>query len=199
VDGLFEQIEVIADMATPVGPPMEGGASRNDAMLARLQTLTNSLRQWSAGESGAAAVDARAVLDVAQRTVRDAGDAQLHARDLLGDAMGLLRAWHQPDGARLRTVLTRPEWLLDGWGQVCGFWESVVRDERAAQREMLQQMRASLPMLDPGDRGTAGMPAPTADVRFDRGRRVKLHEDWRTGLTVVDDQVRAELLRVANA
>jgi hypothetical protein len=75
----------------------------------------------------------------------------------------------------------------------------VVRDERAAQREMLQQIRASLPMLEPGDRSTAGMPALMVDVRFDRGRRVKLHEDWRTGLTIMDDRVRAELLRVANA
>jgi hypothetical protein len=199
VDGLFEQIEVIADMATPVGPVMKSSASRNDAMLARLQTLTASLRQWSAGESGAAAVDARAVLDVAQRTVRDAGDAQLRARELLDDAMGLLRAWRQPDGERLRTILTRPEWLLDGWAQVCGFWESVVRDERAAQREMLQQMRASLPMLEPGDRSSIGTSVALADLRFDRGRRVKLHEDWRTGLTIIDDRARAEMLRVANA
>ena len=73
------------------------------------------------------------------------------------------------------------------------------RDERAAQREMLQQMRASLPMLDPGDRSSVGTSAPLADDRFDRSRRVKLHEDWRTGLTIMDDHARAELLRVANA
>jgi hypothetical protein len=199
MDGLFEQIEVIADTATPVGPPMDGSVSRNDTMLARLQALTTSLRQWSAGESGAAAVDAHAVLDVAERTIREASEAQLRARELLGNALGLLQAWRRPDGERLRTTLTRPEWLLDGWGLVCGLWESVVRDERAAQREMLRQIRGSLPMLDPGDRSSIGTPAPRADGRFEPGRRVKLHEDWRTGLTIMDDRARAELLRVANA
>ena len=178
---------------------MEGAASRNDAMLARLQTLATSLRQWSGGESGAAAADAQTVLDVADRTVRCAGEAQRQAREVLGDAMGLLQAWRQPRGEQLRIVLTRPEWLLDGWGQVCGQWESVVRDERAAQRDMLQQIRASLPLLDPGDRGTAGAAAAMNDIRFDRSRRVKLHEDWRTGLTTVDSNARSELLRAANA
>jgi hypothetical protein len=139
------------------------------------------------------------VLDVAERTIRETSEAQLRARELLGNALGLLQAWRRPDGERLRTTLTRPEWLLDGWGQVCGLWESVVRDERAAQREMLRQIRGSLPMLDPGDRSSIGTPAPRADGRFEPGRRVKLHEDWRTELTIMDDRARAELLRVANA
>ena len=95
-------------------------------------------------------------------------------------------------------MLIRPEWLLDGWGQVCGQWESVVRDERAAQRQMLQQILASLPMLDPNDR-TAGAVAEAHEIRFDRGRRVKLHEDWRTGASVMDRRARAELIRAANA
>ena len=99
--------------------------------------------------------------------------------------MRLLRAWQERAGERMRDTLTRPEWLLDGWGQVCGLWESVARDERSPQREMLQQIRAALPMLDPSDRGppTASRPATSASTG---GRRVKLHEDWRTGLAVMD-------------
>ena len=197
-DGLFEQIEVIADIATPVGPPLEGSVSRNAAMLGRLQTLVLSLRQWAAGEGGGATADAGLVIAVAERTLREATVAQQRARDLLQNVMAMLRAWRQPGGDQLRACLIRPEWLLDGWGQICGLWESVARDERAVQREMLQQIKAALPMLDPNDRGT-GAGAETADVRFDRGRRVKLHEDWRTGASVIDGPARAELLRAANA
>ena len=197
-DGLFEQIETIADIATPVGPPIDGSMSRNAAMLGRLQTLVLSLRQWSAGESDASGSDTAQVLAVAERAVRDAGAAQQQARALLERVMSLVRAWRQPAGDRLRTILIRPEWLLDGWGQICGLWESVARDERAVQRDMLQQIRAALPMLDPNDRGVAA-DAETADIRFDRGRRVKLHEDWRTGASVMEGRARAELLRAANA
>lgn len=198
VDGLFEQIEAIADIATPVGPPIAGTTARNELMLARLQTLVTSLSQWSVGEAGSAAADAKLVLDVVARTVREGTEAQLAARGLLDTVLVLLRSWPQTPGERLRSVLIRPEWLLDGWGQVCGQWEAVVRDERAAQRQMLQQILASLPMLDPNDR-TAGAVAEAHEIRFDRGRRVKLHEDWRTGVSVMDRRARAELIRAANA
>ena len=198
VDGLFELIEVIADIATPVGPSIDGSVSRNTALLGRLQTLLLSLRQWAAGESGPAASDCALVTAIAERTLREADGSQQRARALLQDVMGLVRAWRQPGGDRIRACLIRPEWLLDGWGQICGLWESAARDDRAVQREMLQQIKAALPMLDPNDRGIADG-AAAADIRFDRSRRVKLHEDWRTGASVMDRRVRAELVRAANA
>jgi hypothetical protein len=114
VDGLFEQIEAIADIATPVGPPIEGSVSRNAAMLARLQTLLLSLRQWAAGESGAVAADAGLVTGVAERTLREGEQAQQGARALMENVMGLVRDWRRAGGDRLRACLTRPEWLLDG-------------------------------------------------------------------------------------
>jgi hypothetical protein len=135
---------------------------------------------------------------VAERTIQEAGDAQGRARDLLAPVLPLLHGWREPAGDRVRGALTRPEWLLDGWSQICGLWESVARDERSLQRETVQQIRASLPMLDPSDREAAAAP-DARDLRFDRWRRVKLHEDWRTGLAVMDDRARAELLRAATA
>lgn len=198
VEGLFAQIEAIADLAMPIGTPMEGSKARNEVMLARLRTFTASLARWSVGESGPAALETQSFLEVAERTVREGAQAQDAARELLGRVTLLLRDWRQPAGERWRALLTRPEWLLDGWSQVCGQWEAVARDERAAQRQLLQQMLAALPMLDPQRR--AGTVAPeAAAIRFDRGRRVKLHEDWRTGLAVVDGRVRAELIRAATA
>lgn len=198
VDGVFEQIEAIADLSIPVGPPIEGSIGRNELMLDRLRTFVVSLGQWSVGETGASASEAKAVLDVAARTMREGANAQLAARQLLSAVTMLLRAWRQPAGDHMRAALTRPEWLVDGWAQVCGQWEAVVREERAAQRQMLQQILASLPMLDPNDRSGASA-AETHEIRFDRGRRVKLHEDWRTGLSVMDGRARAELIRAATA
>ena len=198
VDGLFERIEAIGEVATPVGPPSDGDAARNEAMLARLRTFVQSLGQWSQGETGGTAADATAVLGVGERAVREASEAQGLARGLLGEVLRLLRGWPERVGEQMRSTLTRPEWLLDGWGQVCGLWESVARDERSLQRETLQQIRASLPMLDPNDR-EAATSLDRHDLRFDRGRRVKLHEDWRTGLKVMESRARAELLRAATA
>ena len=198
VDGVFERIEAIAEVAAAVGPPDDPASSRNETMLGRLRTLAQSLGQWSRGETGATMADASAVLGVAERAIREARDAQDEARELLGQVVALLRGWHERVGERMRQTLTRPEWLLDGWDQVCGLWEAVARDERPLQRETLQQIRASLPMLDPNERDGAGA-SEGADLRYDRGRRVKLNEDWRTGLTVLESRARAELLRAATA
>jgi hypothetical protein len=198
VDGLFERIETIAEVATPVGPPAAGEAARNEAMLARLRVLAQSLDQWSAGEAGGRSADATAVLGVAERALRDAQAAQAEARALLGTVARLLQGWNERAGERLRQILTRPEWLLDGWDQVCALWEASARDERPTQRETLHHIRTSLPMLDPSDR-EAGAGVEGNDIRFDRGRRVKMNEDWRTGLTVMEGRARAELLRAATA
>jgi hypothetical protein len=198
VDGLFERIESVAEVATAVGSPADAASGRNAAMLARLRTFAQSLGQWAAGETGATAADAAAVRGVAERALRDAGAAQAEACELLGQVLRLLCGWHERIGPRMRDTLTKPEWLLDGWGQVCGLWESVARDERPVQRETLQQIRASLPMLDPSDR-EASAGADGGDIRFDRGRRVRMNEDWRSGLTVMENRARAELLRAATA
>ena len=65
------------------------------------------------------------------------------------------------------------------------------------QRETLQQIRA-LPMLDPSDRSAAA-DAETADIRFDRGRRVSCTRTGARRLTVMESRARAELLRAATA
>jgi hypothetical protein len=135
VDGLFERIEAVAEVATSVGPPGDAVPGRNETMLARLRTFAQSLGQWSTGETGTTAVDATAVLGLAERALQDAQAAQDEARELLGEVLRLLRGWHERIGEHMRHTLTRPEWLLDGWGQVCGLWESVARDERPLQRE----------------------------------------------------------------
>ena len=196
VDGVFQAIEEIADIAMPVGTRGEEDQSRNEAMLARLRTFTLSLGQWATGDASAG--DATAVRQMADRTLGEAESSQAEARELLDVPAPLLRHWHDRLGERMRNILTRPEWLLDGWAQLCGQWEAVARDERPVQREALQQIRAALPMLDPNDRDARGMPVGN-DIRFDRGRRVRLHEDWRTGATLLDSHARAELLRAATA
>jgi hypothetical protein len=45
VDGLFERIEAIAEVATSVGPPGDAVPGRNETMLARLRTFAQSLGQ----------------------------------------------------------------------------------------------------------------------------------------------------------
>ena len=195
VDGVFQAIEEIADVATCVGCGAEDAPGRNQTMLARLRTFIHSHRQWSSGEPSAT-MSYRAIRDVVDRALTEATTAQGNARRLLDQAAQLLRAWYGPAGDRMRFALTRPEWLLDGWGQICGMWEAAARDERSAQREILQQIRAALPLLDPEDRVSGDM-ADAGEIRLDGNRQISAQEGWRTGMAVLDSRARAELLRAA--
>ena len=72
--------------------------------------------------------------------------------------MDLLKGWHQRAGEQLRTILYPP-------GMAAGRVGPDLRPmgigrpgtSGPAQRETLQQIRQSLPMLDPSDRGGAGV------------------------------------------
>jgi hypothetical protein len=138
------------------------------------------------------------VLGLAERALQDAQAAQDEARELLGEFLRLLRGLARTDRRAHAPHANAAGVAARRLGPGLGPWESVARDERPLQRETLQQIRASLPMLDPSDwEAASGVDA--GDIRFDRGRRVKMNEDWRTGLKVMENRTRAELLRAVTA
>ena len=96
-----------------------------------------------------------------------------------------------------RTVLARSDWPLDGSAQVCPVWEEAARADRAAQHEAVERVAALVPFLDQPELGQgAGV---NGEERLDVKRRVRLNEDWRTGLVLLEQTARDEALRAAAA
>lgn len=96
----------------------------------------------------------------------------------------------------MRGAFARTDWLLDGWQQVCAGWEAAAREQRPAQRAAVEEARRLIPFLDPANRWDVVAGAAAGDQSGQR-RRVRLYEDWRTGLLIAGGAGRAEAARAA--
>ena len=193
-DALLATLDQIAAAAAHVGVEQSGRPGRNERRIAALAGLVADLEGWGGGD--AAADLAGRIVRAADRSLRLARTAHEEARGLLGDAVALVRAW-RADGEVPRTVLARSDWLLDGWAQVCPVWEEAARADRAAQREAVERVAALVPFLDQPELGQGA--GGNGEERLDVKRRVRLNEDWRTGLVLLEQTARNEALRAAAA
>jgi hypothetical protein len=107
--------------------------------------------------------------------------------------VGLLRGW-AADPEAIRWLAGRPEWLLDGWEQICLIWGYAQDD--ATRRVALAEMVQLVPVLPREVKDWTDI-APDIDIAVRLRRMVRLNEDWRTGATVFDLIARNEHLRAA--
>jgi hypothetical protein len=139
---------------------------------------------------------------LAQRALED-------ARARAGDMAGLLAAWCA-DRAATAARLTRGDWLLDGWEQICLIWHL---SGDANRRGCLSEMALMVPMLPreaadwaaemwAGETRAGGM---VAGAMLDNDQRERLRklvagfENWRTGSLVFDLIARNERVRALAA
>ena len=87
-------------------------------------------------------------------------------------------------------LVSRPEWLLDGWEQVCLLWRcSKIPDKR---RAVLTEMAQLVPVMP---REMAEWVTVVADPGEHGGQTISLNKDWRTGIAVLNLTARNEHLR----
>ena len=170
----------------------ESRISRTTDALMRIRDET---LHWSTTHSDDSAAQATMIADVAGYTLTCADRVTASARILLDDLPLLLRHWTAtPASIAQRAV--RPEWLLDGWEQICLVWELAQTDQQ--RRAALSEMSLMVPIIP--REVTSWM--ETTSIADDHGRLrriVRINEDWRTGVTVLDLIARNERLRALAA
>ena len=105
----------------------------------------------------------------------------------------MLRNW-AVDSSSVIQLAGRPEWLLDGWEQICLVWNHA--QDNAARRLALVEIADYIPALPRELNEWGGGRANLDDVFAEQGH-ITLNEDWRTGATVFDLIARNERLRAA--
>jgi len=108
----------------------------------------------------------------------------------------LLQAWKR-DPNSIRALVTRPDWILDGWEMICGIWrESSQTDTTLAVADMV----TLIAMLPRETRDWINFDAPSHLEEHRSGlrrwrRNVFTNQDWQTGLqadtTYRQEQARA--------
>jgi hypothetical protein len=89
-------------------------------------------------------------------------------------------------------LVSRPEWLLDGWEQICLIWQNAHDD--AMRRAALAEIATLIPILPKEVNDWCAAQYEIDSLNRFR-RLVQLNEDWFTGSLVFDLIARNEHFR----
>ncbi len=190
----LKALDVLADtmVAVGIGPGHEVG--RIPRLITQLAAMREAISDWARTQrDGDRVLFAHTLCSINDftRSLAVTMIAQVHR--LTDDMVRLLRSWATDPEAVMRAA-ARPEWLLDGWEQICLVWNYA--GDNAARRVALVEIADYIPVLPRELNEWDGSRAIMDDVFIDPGH-ITLNEDWRTGEAVFDLIARNEQLRAA--
>jgi hypothetical protein len=191
VDSLARGLEELASVFVEIGIGAQARVARIAVLVEELHRLHAAMVQWASTHDDESGAIADMVAKIAALSITCTTTTLADARALIVDLPALLARWlhaHEPLARRI----ARPEWLLDGWEQICLIWRTALgaRERYAA----LQEIAPMVPFIPKEAGEWVG-----CELEFDTipryGRTVQRFEDWRTGTSYLDMIGRNEQLR----
>ena len=195
-DWIVTSLEQIAELMAPIGVQESQPPHRLRRQVALLTQVRGDIRNWTKERRDELQVSqGQTIYRVAELTLELVENAIGVARQIAADAVGLLRAWAK-DRQAIGQILIRPEWLLDGWEQICLLWNDATDDIGRAL--ILPEVADLVPVMPKEVARWGGDEIATADQPAWRRRIVPFNEDWLTGAAVFGLIARNENLRAAS-
>jgi hypothetical protein len=185
-------LEELADVLAHIGVGATGSIGRIPRLTALLAEVRADISDWGASrrEEDQAAY-ARMICTVIDVTLTLAGTTVKKAQALPENMVDLMRNWAVDPGLVVELV-SRPEWLLDGWEQICLIWRNA-RDD-AMRRAAAAEIATLIPILPKEVNDWCSTQYEIDSLNRFR-RLVQLNEDWFTGSRVFDLIARNEHFR----
>ena len=189
-ESIAHSLEELAGVFAGIGIGAQREGARVAGTLRRLERLRRDTVAWALQHPDNSGEQAQLLADVAGAIISCARSTLDQARLLTDDPLGLLRRWR---GARqaVAQLAGRPDWLLDGWTQICLVWDHAEGEK--AKRAALAEMALLAPIIPREASEWVGLRL-TEDIGRVR-RVVVLNDDWRTGAKVFELIARNEHLR----
>jgi len=185
-------LEELADLFSSVGVGRHAESSRIPRAIVALGKLRDDMLQCARSHMDESGADAARVAESASVTLTCVDLVMAEVQAQRHSMAGLLRVWlDRPDD--LSTLVTRPEWLMDGWERICLLWQTA--DEALGRDATLAEMASLVPALPKEAADWVGMDLPGITEASTLRRKVRLMEDWRSGMTLFDVIARNEHLR----
>jgi hypothetical protein len=194
-NAISEMLEAIAGALTHVGVERQAEQARIPRMLGRLARTCQAVARWAGQQSNEQVRGlADMICDVADLTLELARETLRDVLVLTANIFDLLHRW-LADPPKFVALAARPEWLLDGWEQICLLWQMAA--DHSARIAALVEMAHLVPVLPREVAEWVGPEVVFGREELMRGHRriVPLNEDWRTGAKVFDLIARNERLR----
>lgn len=194
-EAIASMLEDMAPVFAAIGVGRQTGQARCTRALEALRRLRAEMTAWAQTYRDESGAQADMIARVAELTISCTETTLHEAHALTVNMPGILARWSS-EAAGIRKLTVRPEWLLDGWEQVCLLWRSSEAD--ATRRAVLAEMALLVPIIPREASDWVGMPIDMdGAMRF--RRTVSLNEDWRTGSAVFGLIARNEHLRALAA
>ncbi len=188
---ILSAVAALADVLAPAGLAAQTRRARLPRLIQHLTNLRTELIEWAQEH----AIDTRA--DLADMitgfvdfaiAVADVALARMHA--MVANVAGLLTIWSRSPDVVIDCA-TRPEWLLDGWEQVCQLWWSSPSGEH--RRAVLTEIAQLVPVIphEVSDWVCASNELDEAML----GQAINLNADWRTAVAMLNLTARNERVR----
>jgi hypothetical protein len=191
-DWVAGSLESLAQILCNVGIRSQTTQTRVRRMLGVLRDVRVEIAAWRSGnEDDTLASYADMISKVADVTLSLATTLLDQAYALTDDTVGLLRTWSTEQASVIQAAV-RPEWLLDGWDQICLLWRQARHP--AEQRAALVEIAQLVPAVPREAMDWAGVTVDSEKL-MSLHRFVPLNEDWRTGAIVFELIARNEHLR----
>jgi hypothetical protein len=195
-DMVAANLETLADLLIGIGLPGQTEECRIPRLLRTLGRVHDEVSAWRGQRGdGNSSLCAEMVVSAGALTLTCAETTLAEAHALTNDITALLRDWATAP-AKIARVAARPDWLLDGWEQICCLWDDAT--DPADRPAALVEMALLVPILPQETAlwiGAVVDPVKLAAYR----RKVLLNEDWRTGMAVYTLIARNERLRAMAA
>jgi len=184
-------IEALAEEFCAVGVAGQPEPGRVLRQIGHLATLREQLAAWVLEHCDDPNVEfADMIAEAARQVIAAAEPMLVAANGMTQDMVSLAHAWIRTPH-RVRETASRPEWLLDGWEQICRMWETSEGPDQqwATMTEMVQLLPVQPREI--ADWSAAGAPLaeqPRHAMRFDPERRA---ETAALNLTARNERLRA--------
>jgi hypothetical protein len=187
-------IEALADVMAAAGVSAGEDIGRLPGLTRRLGAMREQIAEWANTQrDGDRVLFAHSVCSISDFTRSVAVSMIARTRMLTDDMVDLLQNWAADPQSVIR-VAERPEWMLDGWEQICRIW--TYAQDNAARRAALVEIADHIPAI-PRELNEWGGGRANMDDVFAGQPHIGLNEDWRTGATVFDLIARNEQLWAA--
>ena len=186
-------LQELAALYDPIGLDRRGGFARLPHAVALLKLLRNEARALPVGDDANAASLMRSLVSAAGITLAAADQVLTEGRALTASVVTLLER-QRADPASLAGLLSRAEWLMDGWERICQLWS--IEPTLTSRYDALAEIAILLPMIPDEISDWVGYFVQT-DPPSQVSQALLKSEDWRTGHSVLDGIARNEAFLTA--
>jgi hypothetical protein len=195
-DEFYTRLESWAGVVGPIGIPGLNYTCRLRQLIADINDFAAEVDAWSERDFTEASDSARVCSRIAEETAGMARNLAAGVDRYATSIRETLSAW-TPNFERIRALMDKLTWTLDGWTPVVTMWREVDQGNREATQDLIGDMLRLMPVVPRREVGSRARKTWGELSQALYRTRVRAHEDWLSGKVDIELVLRLERFKAA--